>query len=117
MHICFVFSLTGRLGLSMGAPKQKWNSKEDAALRAGVAKHGVGNWRMILKDPEFSSILRSRSNVDLKVRTAYTYLAVTSTRVNSEIMCCLMLKSRYHLLRKNPDVISSEKNTDIIFSC
>ncbi|KAK1645725.1 hypothetical protein QYE76_063530 [Lolium multiflorum] len=50
----------------MGAPKQRWTSEEDAALRAGIAKHGVGNWRMILKDPKFSSILRYRSNVDLK---------------------------------------------------
>lgn len=50
----------------MGAPKQKWTFEEDAALRAGIAKHGVGNWRMILKDPEFSSILRYRSNVHLK---------------------------------------------------
>jgi myb proto-oncogene protein len=53
----------------MGVPKQRWTSEEDAALRAGIAKHGVGNWRMILKDPKFSSILRYRSNVDLKVRT------------------------------------------------
>uniref|UniRef100_A0ACD6A5Q4 Uncharacterized protein n=1 Tax=Avena sativa TaxID=4498 RepID=A0ACD6A5Q4_AVESA len=50
----------------MGAPKQRWTSEEDAALRAGIEKHGVGNWRTILKDPNFSSILRYRSNVDLK---------------------------------------------------
>jgi myb proto-oncogene protein len=68
VHICFVLYLTGE-GLSMGVPKQRWTSEEDAALRAGIAKHGVGNWRMILKDPKFSSILRYRSNVDLKVRT------------------------------------------------
>ena len=51
----------------MGAPKQKWRSDEEAALKAGVVKHGAGKWRTILKDPEFSDILHSRSNVDLKV--------------------------------------------------
>ncbi|PIA29371.1 hypothetical protein AQUCO_06000026v1 [Aquilegia coerulea] len=50
----------------MGAPKQKWTSEEEAALQAGITKHGAGKWRMILKDPEFSSILSLRSNVDLK---------------------------------------------------
>ncbi|XP_022740063.1 telomere repeat-binding factor 2-like isoform X3 [Durio zibethinus] len=50
----------------MGAPKQKWTAEEEAALKAGVVKHGTGKWRNILSDPEFSSILRSRSNVDLK---------------------------------------------------
>ncbi|XP_024637697.1 telomere repeat-binding factor 2 isoform X5 [Medicago truncatula] len=50
----------------MGAPKQKWTAEEEAALKAGVVKHGAGKWRTILMDPEFSSILRTRSNVDLK---------------------------------------------------
>ncbi|KAE8709579.1 Telomere repeat-binding factor 3 [Hibiscus syriacus] len=50
----------------MGAPKQKWTAEEEAALKAGVLKHGTGKWRNILSDPEFSSVLRSRSNVDLK---------------------------------------------------
>ena len=51
----------------MGAPKQKWTSEEEAALKAGVRKHGSGKWQTILRDPEFSNVLRSRSNVDLKV--------------------------------------------------
>ncbi|GMQ01126.1 hypothetical protein CsSME_00047881 [Camellia sinensis var. sinensis] len=51
----------------MGAPKQKWTPEEEAALRAGVVKHGAGKWRTILKDPEFSGVLYLRSNVDLKV--------------------------------------------------
>lgn len=51
----------------MGAPKQKWNAEEEAALKAGVVKHGAGKWRTILKDPEFAHILYLRSNVDLKV--------------------------------------------------
>lgn len=50
----------------MGAPKQKWTPEEEAALRAGIVKHGAGKWRTILKDPEFSSVLYLRSNVDLK---------------------------------------------------
>ncbi|XP_010542089.1 PREDICTED: telomere repeat-binding factor 1-like, partial [Tarenaya hassleriana] len=50
----------------MGAPKQKWTPEEEAALKAGVTKHGAGKWRTILKDPEFSGVLYLRSNVDLK---------------------------------------------------
>ncbi|KAF5749678.1 telomere repeat-binding factor 2 [Tripterygium wilfordii] len=50
----------------MGAPKQKWTAEEEAALKAGVRKHGMGKWRTILMDPEFSDVLQSRSNVDLK---------------------------------------------------
>lgn len=51
----------------MGAPKQKWTPEEEAALKAGVLKHGPGKWRTILKDPQFSGVLYLRSNVDLKV--------------------------------------------------
>ncbi|XP_073260777.1 telomere repeat-binding factor 2 isoform X2 [Populus alba] len=50
----------------MGAPKQKWTAEEEAALKAGVLKHGTGKWRTILMDPDFSAVLRLRSNVDLK---------------------------------------------------
>lgn len=50
----------------MGARKQKWTSEEEAALRAGIARYGVGSWRLILKDDDFRSILSCRSNVDLK---------------------------------------------------
>jgi len=50
----------------MGAPKQKWTAEEEYALKAGVKKHGIGKWRNILKDPEFSMALRLRSNIDLK---------------------------------------------------
>lgn len=52
----------------MGAPKQKWTPEEEAALKAGVLKHGPGKWRTILKDPEYSGVLYLRSNVDLKVK-------------------------------------------------
>ena len=60
----------GFLGLDlqrMGAPKQRWTPEEEAALKAGVAKHGPGKWRTILRDSDFSELLRLRSNVDLKV--------------------------------------------------
>jgi len=50
----------------MGAPKLKWTSEEESALRAGVVKYGTGKWRTILKDPEFAACLAARSNVDLK---------------------------------------------------
>lgn len=50
----------------MGAPKLKWTPEEETALKAGVLKHGTGKWRTILSDPVYSTILKSRSNVDLK---------------------------------------------------
>lgn len=57
----------------MGAPKQKWTAEEEAALKAGVLKHGTGKWRTILMDPDFSAVLSLRSNVDLKVSTISIY--------------------------------------------
>lgn len=51
----------------MGNPKQKWTADEEEALRAGVAKHGPGKWKLIQKDPDFNRYLHSRSNIDLKV--------------------------------------------------
>ncbi|GFP78895.1 single myb histone 6 [Phtheirospermum japonicum] len=38
----------------MGAPKQKWTSEEEAALKAGIRRYGVGKWSTILKDPDFN---------------------------------------------------------------
>ncbi|KAK3013478.1 hypothetical protein RJ639_009786 [Escallonia herrerae] len=46
--------------------KHKWTPEEEEALRAGVAKHGPGSWRIILDDPEFHVPLIRRSNYDLK---------------------------------------------------
>lgn len=57
----------------MGAPKQKWTAEEESALKAGVKKHGIGKWRNILRDPEFSMDLRLRSNIDLKVTSLFLY--------------------------------------------
>lgn len=50
----------------MGNQKQKWTAEEEEALLAGVAKHGPGKWKNILKDPDFAPFLTSRSNIDLK---------------------------------------------------
>ncbi|KAL6222703.1 hypothetical protein ACLB2K_006094 [Fragaria x ananassa] len=47
---------------------QKWTAEEAEALLAGVAKHGVGNWKIILEDSEFGSILTRRSNMKLKYK-------------------------------------------------
>lgn len=69
----------------MGAPKQKWREEEEAALKAGVAKYGAGKWSTILKDPEFSTILRLRSNVDLKVW-------------NFDSICCILSYPKYDIL-------------------
>ncbi|KAK6125052.1 hypothetical protein DH2020_041230 [Rehmannia glutinosa] len=50
----------------MGNQKQKWTVEEEEALKAGVAKHGIGKWKNILVDSEFAPKLSNRSNVDLK---------------------------------------------------
>ena len=52
----------------MGNQKLKWTAEEEEALLSGVAKHGQGKWKNILKDPEFAPFLTHRSNIDLKVR-------------------------------------------------
>ncbi|KAM2993731.1 hypothetical protein FF2_045794 [Malus domestica] len=50
----------------MGNQKQKWTAAEEEALLAGVAKHGPGKWKNIIKDPECAPFLIHRSNIDLK---------------------------------------------------
>uniref|UniRef100_A0A803MGC9 MYB transcription factor n=1 Tax=Chenopodium quinoa TaxID=63459 RepID=A0A803MGC9_CHEQI len=40
----------------MGNPKQKWTSEEEEALRAGVAKHGPGKWKLIQKDDKWRNM-------------------------------------------------------------
>ncbi|KAF8088895.1 hypothetical protein N665_0527s0015 [Sinapis alba] len=61
----------------MGAPKHKWTPEEEEALMAGVLKHGTGKWRYILADSEYSSVLHSRSNVDLKDKWRNISVAAT----------------------------------------
>lgn len=51
----------------MGNQKQKWTAAEEEALLTGVAKHGPGKWKNIIKDPECAPFLIHRSNIDLKV--------------------------------------------------
>jgi len=46
--------------------KGKWTAREEDAFKSGVKKHGIGNWKPILDDPEFKLALISRSNVNLK---------------------------------------------------
>lgn len=79
----------------MGAPKQKWTAEEEAALKAGVRKHGAGKWQTILRDPEFSHVLRSRSNVDLKDK--WRNINVTLSGLGSREKARLALK-------RNPQV-------------
>lgn len=74
----------------MGAPKQKWTSEEEAALKTGVCKHGAGKWQTILRDPEFSHVLRSRSNVDLKDK--WRNINVTASGLGSREKARLALK-------------------------
>lgn len=60
-------------GGKMGNQKQKWKAEEEEALLAGVAKHGPGKWKNILKDPEFAPFLTHRSNIDLKVPSSLLF--------------------------------------------
>ncbi|XP_058071568.1 single myb histone 6 [Magnolia sinica] len=81
----------------MGAPKQKWTSEEESALKAGVVKHGAGKWRTILKDPEFSGILSLRSNVDLKDK--WRNMSVTANGWGSREKARLALKRSQQIPR------------------
>lgn len=87
----------------MGAPKQKWTSEEEAALKAGVVKHGAGKWRTILKDPEFSSVLYLRSNVDLKDK--WRNMSVMANGWGSREKARLALK-RLHAPKKDENTVA-----------
>ncbi|KAK1363718.1 MYB transcription factor [Heracleum sosnowskyi] len=50
----------------MGRVYIKWSAEEEAAIRDGIAKHGLGKWQTILNDPEFSTVLILRTNVGIK---------------------------------------------------
>lgn len=91
----------------MGAPKQKWTQEEEAALKAGVIKHGAGKWRTILKDPEFSGVLYLRSNVDLKVWFTWPhFLGRVYHWKESEEWCILF--NKFH---KRKQKLSAELNS------
>ncbi|XP_062203686.1 single myb histone 1-like [Phragmites australis] len=90
----------------MGAPKQRWTPEEEAALKAGVAKHGPGKWRTILRDPEFSALLRLRSNVDLKDK--WRNLSVTAGGYGSREKARMALKKG----RRVPKVTAEPMDVD-----
>eukprot|EP00262_Sarcandra_glabra_P013663 TRINITY_DN3849_c0_g1_i1.p1 TRINITY_DN3849_c0_g1~~TRINITY_DN3849_c0_g1_i1.p1 ORF type:complete len:299 (-),score=71.83 TRINITY_DN3849_c0_g1_i1:17-913(-) len=95
----------------MGAPKQKWTSEEEEALKAGVVKHGAGKWRTILKDPEYSNVLYLRSNVDLKDK--WRNMSVTANGWGSREKARLALKRSQHMSRHddNPMALSTVVET------
>ncbi|PWZ10786.1 Single myb histone 1 [Zea mays] len=82
----------------MGAPKQRWTPEEEAALKAGVAKHGPGKWRTILRDSDFSALLRLRSNVDLKDK--WRNLSVTAGGYGSREKARMALKKGRRVVPK-----------------
>ncbi|WOL06359.1 single myb histone 6 [Canna indica] len=101
----------------MGAPKQKWTAEEEAALKAGVVKHGAGKWRTILKDPEFSGVLCLRSNVDLKDK--WRNLSVTANGWGSREKARVALKrsrqiSKHDNISKTVSTVVEDVDDDII---
>ncbi|XP_016450215.2 single myb histone 5 isoform X2 [Nicotiana tabacum] len=115
----------------MGAPKQKWTSEEEAALKLGVAKYGVGKWSTILKDPEFAGVLRSRSNVDIKDkwrnlhamasgrgsrqpgRTGYKSIQPTVKHVDSALHVSTVFENGIEVLDAKSLAASYEKVEDV----
>lgn len=89
----------------MGAPKQKWTAEEEAALKAGVRKHGSGKWQTILRDPDFSHVLRSRSNVDLKDK--WRNINVTLSGLGSREKARLALK-------RNPQIPKVDDKPSVV---
>ncbi|CAN1837033.1 Telomere repeat-binding factor 5 [Linum perenne] len=53
----------------MGNHKQMWTKEEEDALLAGISRYGLGNWKIIRRDPDFAPSFSHRSNIDLKVST------------------------------------------------
>ncbi|KAJ9175124.1 hypothetical protein P3X46_013706 [Hevea brasiliensis] len=96
----------------MGAPKQKWTAEEEAALKAGVIKHGAGKWRTILKDPEFSGVLYLRSNVDLKDK--WRNMSVMANGWSSREKSKLAVKRVHHVpkLEENPMALNTVAQSD-----
>ncbi|CAI9786271.1 unnamed protein product [Fraxinus pennsylvanica] len=94
----------------MGAPKQKWTAEEEAALKAGGLKHGPGKWRTILKDPEFSGVLCSRSNVDLKDK--WRNMSVMANGWGSRERARLALKRMHQAPKHGESVSQSDEEID-----
>ena len=54
-------------GSKSRAARVRWSVDEEAALRAGVARHGEGNWALIWRDAELAPrFMPCRDNKDLK---------------------------------------------------
>lgn len=49
-----------------GRARKKWDRSETDCLVRGVAQHGIGSWKRILKDPAYK--FNARSAIDLKDR-------------------------------------------------
>ena len=49
-----------------GKARKRWDKQETDSLLQGVAKHGIGSWKKILKDSAFT--FNARNSVDLKDR-------------------------------------------------
>ncbi|KAL5726358.1 hypothetical protein ACHQM5_009408 [Ranunculus cassubicifolius] len=94
----------------MGAPKQKWTSEEESALKSGVIKHGAGKWRTILKDPEFSGILSYRSNVDLKDK--WRNMSVTANGWGSREKARMALRRSQLIGRSDEEMTESSMEED-----
>ncbi|KAL1537075.1 telomere repeat-binding factor 2-like [Salvia divinorum] len=94
----------------MGAPKQKWTSEEEAALKAGIQKYGMGKWSTILKDPEFSTVLRSRSNVDLKDK--WRNLNCMANGLGSRHRARVSIKSSQLTPKQEEDTTASSMEVD-----
>ena len=50
----------------VGKARRKWSKQETEDLLQGVAQHGVGKWKKILRDPAFN--FNARNSIDLKDR-------------------------------------------------
>nr|QSD99743.1 MYB family transcription factor [Melilotus albus] len=85
----------------MGAHRQKWTSEEEAALKAGVVKHGAGKWSTILKDPEFNHVLYNRSNIDLKDK--WRNLSVKANGWTSKEKSQVAIETVHHHAPKQDD--------------
>ncbi|KAG9140300.1 hypothetical protein Leryth_023934 [Lithospermum erythrorhizon] len=95
----------------MGAPKQKWTPEEEAALKAGVIKHGAGKWRTILKDPEFNSTLCQRSNVDLKDK--WRNMSVMTNGWGSRVRPRMVLRTSHQAPRQVDASAISQSDEDM----
>ncbi|GAB5591388.1 hypothetical protein Unana1_06288 [Umbelopsis nana] len=74
--------------------RRKWTALETADLIDGCVKYGVGNWKRILSDPQFT--FHDRTAVDLKDRFRTVY--------PSEYKRLYPGSKRVHERKKSPDI-------------